>query len=294
MSRLKVENLTVSFSTPEAEVLAVDDVSFDIESGTTLALVGESGAGKSVIARSTLGLLHSPPATIHGGRICIDDENLLAMTEKELRAIRGARIGMVFQDPLASLNPVHTIGYHVMESLLIHERMPRRKARQKAIGLLDQVGFPEPEQRIDHYPHELSGGMRQRVMIAAALACDPDILIADEPTTALDMVAARGILDLLNDLKEARSMTMLLISHDLGLVANLADSVAIMYSGRVIERGASSQVMTAPSHAYTQALLASLPPIRRSPRRRRDEALRLPVMDPEECFNPSVNNEGKA
>ncbi|MFP6685646.1 MAG: ABC transporter ATP-binding protein [Polyangiaceae bacterium] len=278
MSALAIRDLVVRFDGPEGPTTAVDGATLDIAEGQTVALVGESGAGKSVTARAVLGLLRSPPARIDGGEILFDGDDIRDLSERQMRTIRGARIGMIFQDPLAALNPVYSIGKQIMEPLLIHDRCGRREAKKRALELLEQVGFPDPKRRFALFPHELSGGMRQRAMIAAALACEPELLIADEPTTALDMVAARGIMDLLRSIKEQRKMAMLLISHDLGVVTQLADEIAIMYAGRIVERGPRADVMNQPLHPYTRALLQSVPPLRTKPRRRDRDAVRLPVI----------------
>ena len=278
MSALAIRDLVVRFDGPEGPTTAVDGATLDIAEGQTVALVGESGAGKSVTARAILRLLRSPPARIDGGEILFDGDDIRGLSERQMRTIRGARISMIFQDPLAALNPVYSIGKQIMEPLLIHDRCGRNEAKKRALDLLEQVGFPDPKRRFGLFPHELSGGMRQRAMIAAALACEPELLIADEPTTALDMVAARGIMDLLRSIKEQRKMAMLLISHDLGVVTQLADEIAIMYAGRIVERGPRAEVMNQPLHPYTRGLLQSVPPLRTKPRRRDRDAVRLPVI----------------
>ena len=278
MSTLAIRDLVVRFDGPEGATTAVDGATLEIAENQTVALVGESGAGKSVTARAILRLLRSPPARIDGGEILFDGDDVHGLSERQMRTIRGARIGMIFDDPLAALNPVYTIGRQIMEPMLIHDRCGRRVAKQRALELLEQVGFPDPQRRFTLFPHELSGGMRQRAMIAAALACEPELLIADEPTTALDMVAARGIMDLLRSIKDQRKMAMLLISHDLGVVTQLADEIAIMYAGRIVEQGPRADVMTQPLHPYTRGLLQSVPPLRTKPRRRNRDSVRLQVI----------------
>jgi oligopeptide/dipeptide ABC transporter ATP-binding protein len=275
---LEVRDLVVRFDGVDGPTVAVDGASLHVAEGRTLALVGESGAGKSVTARAIMRLLREPPAHVEGGQILFDGDDLRGLSERQMQAVRGARIGMVFQDPLAALNPVYSIGWQVMEPLLIHKRCGRREAKKRAIELLEQVGFPDAKKRFDVYPHELSGGMRQRAVIASALVCEPELLIADEPTTALDMLAARGIMDLLLHIKQSRQMSMLLISHDVGLIGQLADDIAIMYAGKVIERGSRDDVLARPMHPYTRGLFQSLPPVRTVARRRRGDDVRLPVI----------------
>jgi oligopeptide/dipeptide ABC transporter ATP-binding protein len=240
-------------------VRAVDGVSFELDARETLAVVGESGSGKSVTALSILGLIPSPPGRIVGGSIRYRDRELVGMPLPELRRIRGKRIAMIFQEPMTSLNPVYTCGEQIIETVTLHDQVDRRAARERAIEMLRLTGIPSPEQRVDEYPHQMSGGMRQRVMIAMALACRPDILIADEPTTALDVTIQAQILDLLARLQSELGMGVLLITHDLGVVAETADRVAVMYAGQVVESCGVRAAFERPLHPYTAGLLASLP-----------------------------------
>jgi len=256
---LDVQHLTTSFSAGDRQVIAVKDVSFTVPKAMTVALVGESGCGKSVTALSILGLIQNPPGHIDAGRVLFNGEDLLSFGEKELQKIRGNRIAMIFQEPMTSLNPVYTIGAQVAEGLILHQRMHRRAARNKALALLQAVGIPAPEQRLDAYPHQLSGGMRQRVMIAMALACSPELLIADEPTTALDVTIQAQILELLSQLQKQFQMSVLLITHDLGIVAQYAEQVVVMYAGRIVETASVNDLFFVPKHPYTAGLLASVP-----------------------------------
>ncbi|MEZ4226907.1 MAG: ABC transporter ATP-binding protein [Polyangiaceae bacterium] len=258
---LSVQGLTTAFDTDRGRLRAVDDVSFDVPKGQTLAVVGESGCGKSVTALSVLGLLPTPPAVIEQGKILYGDRNLLSLREAEMRKIRGGKIAMIFQEPMTSLNPVYTVGSQIMEAVRLHKKVSRSAARSRAIEMLKLVGIPSPEERVDAYPHQLSGGMRQRVMIAMALSCDPDVLIADEPTTALDVTIQAQILDLLRRLQSELSMSILFITHDLGVVAEFSHQVVVMYAGRVVEQGSVEAVFERPAHPYTRGLLASVPPL---------------------------------
>jgi peptide/nickel transport system ATP-binding protein len=255
---LSVENLTTVFEVPGEPLVAVDDVSFAIEKGETLGLVGESGSGKSVTAFSILRLLE-PPGRISAGRIVFQGKDLVAASEHDIRHVRGAGIGFVFQEPMAALNPVMRVGDHIAEALTVHGVARRHEARARAIEMLRAVHIPEPEQRVRDYPHQLSGGMRQRVMLAIALACRPALLIADEPTTALDVTVQAQILDLLREMKAEFDLSLLLITHDLGVIAETADRVAVMYTGRIVEEGSVRAIFREPQHPYTQALLASIP-----------------------------------
>ncbi len=255
---LRVESLQTSFQTPAGIVRAVDGVSLEIPRGRTLALVGESGCGKSLTALSILRLV-PPPGRVVGGRVVFDGRDLLELPAGQMRSIRGNRIAMVFQEPMTSLNPLLTIGNQVGEAFRVHRRFSARAAGQSSIELLRRVGIPSPEQQSRAYPHQMSGGMRQRVMIAAALACEPELLIADEPTTALDVTVQAQILDLLREVQRQRQMSMLFITHDLGVVARMADAVCVMYAGRIVERGAVGEIFAAPRHPYTRALLRSTP-----------------------------------
>ena len=255
---LSVQNLTTVFDVPGRPVVAVDDVSFDIHKGETLGLVGESGSGKSVTAFSIVQLLQSPGRTT-GGRILFQGRNLLSLPEKDVRKVRGAGIGLVFQEPMAALNPVMRVGHQIGEALRVHGLADKRDARTRAIDLLRAVRITDPERRVDDYPHQLSGGMRQRVMIAVALACRPPLVIADEPTTALDVTVQAQILELLREMKREFDLSLLLITHDLGVIAETADRVAVMYAGRIVETGPVRDVFRKPLHPYTQGLLASIP-----------------------------------
>jgi len=256
---LSVRDLSVAFTQGGEESLAVDRVSFDIERGKTLALVGESGSGKSVSALSVLKLLPYPPASHPSGEILFNGRDLLAADETELRKVRGNKITMIFQEPMTSLNPLHTIEDQIAEILSLHRGMGRTQARARTLELLHEVGIREPEKRLNAYPHQLSGGQRQRVMIAMALANEPELLIADEPTTALDVTVQAQILELLDDLKKKNGMSMLFITHDLGIVRRIADTVCVMTNGRIVERGPTSGIFDAPQHAYTRHLLAAEP-----------------------------------
>jgi len=255
---LSVQGLTTVFDVGAAPLVAVNDISFDIRKGETLGLVGESGSGKSVTAFSLLRLV-PPPGRVAGGRILFQGRDLLALSEKEMCAVRGAGIGLVFQEPMAALNPVMRVGRQIGESLVVHGLASSRDARDRAIELLRAVKIVDPEKRVDDYPHQLSGGMRQRVMLAVALACKPPLVIADEPTTALDVTVQAQILDLLREMKRTFDLSLLLITHDLGVVAEVADRVAVMYAGRIVEEGPVRTIFRAPAHPYTKGLLASIP-----------------------------------
>jgi peptide/nickel transport system ATP-binding protein len=256
---LEIRDLITEFRTDDGTVRAVDGVSFEIAARSTVGLVGESGSGKSVTALSIMRLVSSPPGRIAGGSIRYDGKDLLTLRPTEMRAIRGNRIAMIFQEPMTSLNPVFTVGDQVGEAVRLHQRKSRREARAVAIEMFRRVGIPSPEERVDAYPHQLSGGMRQRVMIAMALACKPDLLIADEPTTALDVTIQAQILELLGALQRELGMSILLISHDLGVVAETCDEVIVMYAGRVVERARTETLFASPRHHYTAGLLRSVP-----------------------------------
>lgn len=258
-SLIKVNNLHVEFKTKDLFVEAVKGVSFDIQKGETVGLVGESGSGKSVTALSLMKLIPSPPGQITKGEILLDGKNLLNFSDQEIRKIRGNRISMIFQEPMTSLNPVFTVGYQVEEALILHQNLNKKEAREKAIDLLDQVGIVQPSQRVLSYPHEMSGGQRQRVMIAMAVACRPDLLIADEPTTALDVTIQKQILELLQELQQKLKMSMLFISHDLGIVSQVSKKVLVMHEGHVVEEGQVSQVFSRPQQPYTKGLVACRP-----------------------------------
>jgi len=256
---LTVEGLSISFQSDDGAVRVVSDVSFSLRPGQTLGLVGESGCGKSVTAQTLMRLLPMPPARIDAGRILFADEDLVAASERRLRALRGDRLAMIFQEPMTSLNPTFTVGSQISEALILHRGLSWPEAREGAIAGLREVGIGSPEARLDQYPHQLSGGLRQRVMIAMALACRPALLIADEPTTALDVTVQAQILELLGKLQRELGLAILLITHDLGVVAELCDDIAVMYAGRIVESGSAAEVLTRPRHPYTSGLLASSP-----------------------------------
>ena len=286
---LDIRNLSTYFYTGEGVVKAVDDVSFHIMEGETLAVVGESGCGKSVTSLSVMRLIPWPPGKIVGGEIDFKGKNILSMSDREMQAIRGNEISMIFQEPMTSLNPVYTVGFQISEALELHQKMNSQQAMTKAIEMLRLVGIPLPEKRVHEYPHQLSGGMRQRVMIAMALACNPHLLIADEPTTALDVTIQAQILDLLRKLKEELGMAILLITHDLGVVAEMAQRVVVMYAGKVVEEADVVSIFSTPYHPYTQGLLMSIPKLTT-----RDEKLHViegvvpnPIHMPQGCrFQP--------
>ncbi len=257
MALLELHDLRVAFSTDNGRVEAVNGVTFSLERGRTLGLVGESGSGKTVTALTILGLTRSDDAEI-GGAILLDGVDLLTLGGSELRGVRGRRIAMVFQDPLSSLHPMHRVGWQIAEAIRAHERVGRKAARARVVELLRDVGIPSPSERADAYPHELSGGTRQRVMIAMALALGPDLLIADEPTSALDVTVQAQILDLLARLQQDTGMALVLVSHDLGVIAEHADEVVVMYAGRVVEQGRREEVIGAAVHPYTRGLLGSI------------------------------------
>ncbi len=255
---LEVKNLQTHFPTRAGLVRAVDGVSFHVDRGELLSVVGESGCGKSITALSVMRLI-SAPGKIAGGEISFEGEDLLAASEERMREIRGDDIAMIFQDPMTSLNPVYTVGEQIAEALRLHRGMSRAEAREATIQAMTEVAIPDPARRVDDYPHQLSGGMRQRVMIAMALACDPKLLIADEPTTALDVTIQAQILELLNELRRTRDLGVLLITHDLGVVAEVADRVAVMYTGRIVEESPVEELFARPKHPYTEGLLRSVP-----------------------------------
>src|SRR5271169_1353584 len=256
---LEVQGLKTSFFTDEGEVKAVDDVSFDVFKGKTLGIVGESGCGKSVTSLSIMRLIPNPPGRVVGGEILYKGRNLLGFSAEEMRKIRGNEISMIFQEPMTSLNPVFTIGNQICEAISLHQKLSKSEVRNKAIEMLKLVGIPHPEKRIDDYPHQLSGGMRQRVMIAMALSCNPQVLIADEPTTALDVTIQAQILDLMRELKERTGAAIVLITHDLGVVAEMAQRVVVMYAGRMVEEAPVAGLFARPCHPYTRGLLDSIP-----------------------------------
>jgi oligopeptide/dipeptide ABC transporter ATP-binding protein len=257
---LEVRNLKTGFKTDDGAFLAVDDISFQLEKGKTLGIVGESGCGKSVTSLSIMRLIPNPPGKILGGEILFNGKDLLKISEEEMRKIRGNDIAMIFQEPMTSLNPVFTIGNQIGEAIALHQKnLNRQQVRAKTIEMLQLVNIPEAEKRVDDYPHQLSGGMRQRVMIAMALSCNPKLLIADEPTTALDVTIQAQILDLVRKLQREFAASMILITHDLGVVAETCDDVAVMYAGRIIEYGSVEDIFYRPKHRYTKGLLDSIP-----------------------------------
>ena len=258
-SLLQVKDLVTSFKTDRGIIRAVDGISFEIKKGQTVGLVGESGCGKSVTSLSILRLIQSPPGFVERGSINFDGKNILDLDDAGMRSIRGNRISMIFQEPMTSLNPVFTIGDQIGEVFRIHQSMNKKQARAKSIEMLRLVKIPAPESRVDEYPHQLSGGMRQRVMIAMALACNPELLIADEPTTALDVTIQAQILDLMADLQKSLNMAILLITHDLGVVAEVCDYVMVMYAGKIAEQAPVKDLFKDPKHPYTKGLLNSIP-----------------------------------
>ena len=255
---LQVKNLKTYFHTEAGLVKAVNDVSFDVEKGKTLGIVGESGCGKSMTSLSIMRLIEKP-GKIEGGEILLDGEDIVKMSEDEMRKIRGKKIAMIFQEPMTSLNPVFTIGQQLIEALLLHENMTKKEAKERAIEMLKLVKIPLAERRFDEYPHQLSGGMRQRVMIAMALCCNPELLICDEPTTALDVTIQAQILDLINELKEKTGTSVMMITHDLGVIAEVADDVMVMYAGQVVEKASCDQIFDQPLHPYTDGLMKCIP-----------------------------------
>jgi oligopeptide transport system ATP-binding protein len=258
---LSVEDLHVEFRTRESVVNAVNGISYTLSEGETLAILGESGSGKSVSAQAIMGILDSPPAQIPQGEIWFEGRNLLTLPEEEQRKVRGPGISMIFQDALSALNPVYSVGYQIGEMFRAHRGTSKKEARKLAVELMDRVRIPAAAQRVNDYPHQFSGGMRQRVMIAMAIALDPRILIADEPTTALDVTVQAQVMDLLKDLQRETGMGLILITHDLGVVNEVADNVAVMYAGRIVERGTVDAVFTDPGHPYTDGLMKSIPQV---------------------------------
>jgi oligopeptide transport system ATP-binding protein len=258
MALLEIQNLATAFPTEAGEARAVDDVTLSVDKGQVLGIVGESGCGKSITSLSILRLI-PPPGKIVGGQIRLDGKNLLELSEGQMRSIRGNRIALIPQDPMTSLNPVYTVGAQIMEAVELHQKVSKAEARKKAINVLDQVRIPEAHTRVDEYPHQFSGGMRQRVMIAMALACEPELLIADEPTTALDVTVQAQILDLLREIQKSHGTAIVLITHDLGVVAEMCDTVAVMYAGSVVEYATVQDLFKNPKHPYTIGLMNSLP-----------------------------------
>ncbi|WP_026476348.1 ABC transporter ATP-binding protein [Alkaliphilus transvaalensis] len=261
---LEVKNLRTHFYTEDGIIPAVDGVDFSLKPGQTLGIVGESGCGKSITSMSVMRLIPNPPGKIVDGQITFDDRNLLTLSEAEMRKIRGNDIAMIFQEPMTSLNPVFTIGSQIMEAIMLHQKLDKKAAREKCIEMLNLVGIPRAAEIVDDYPHQFSGGMRQRVMIAMALSCNPKLLIADEPTTALDVTIQAQILELMKELKEKLNTAIMLITHDLGVVAEMADYIIVMYAGRVVEEANVYDLFEAPKHPYTVGLLNSKPNLQRT------------------------------
>ena len=280
---LSIENLQVYFRGHDFVARAVDGVSFAVGEGETVCLVGESGCGKTVSALSIMGLVPQPPGEIVAGRIQFRDQDILRLTESQMQDLRGNGIAMVFQEPMTSLNPVFTIGDQIAEALTTHKKLTPKETRARCVGLLSDVGIAEPEQRFRDYPHQLSGGQRQRVMIAMALACDPDLVIADEPTTALDVTVQAQILRLFATLQKKHNMAILYITHDLGVVADIADRIYVMYAGMVVEQGETKDIFETPRHPYTQGLLASLP----SRGKRGGQLQSIPGSVPDPAYKPN-------
>ncbi len=277
---LEIKNLTTQFNTQEGTVIAVDDISFSIYKGKTLGIVGESGCGKSVTSLSIMRLIPQPPGEIAKGEILYRGQDLLKLSMSEMRKIRGNEISMIFQEPMTSLNPVFTVGNQIMEAILLHQKVTRREAKNKAIEMLKLVGIPSPEERINDYPHQLSGGMRQRIMIAMALSCNPNVLIADEPTTALDVTIQAQILELMKGLRETLGMAMILITHDLGIIAETAEEVIIMYAGKIVEQGPVREIFAHPKHPYTRGLLNSIPNVTGAEKNRKKRLEAIPGIVP--------------
>ncbi len=266
-SIIQVRNLSVEFRTDDGTIKAVKNISFDIPRGKTVGLVGESGSGKSVTSLAVMRLIPNPPGKVTSGEILLNGSDLLKLSESQMRTVRGNKVSMIFQEPMTSLNPVFTVGDQIAETLMLHQKLSKPQALEKTLDLLRQVGIPNPTERIKSYPHEMSGGQRQRVMIAMAIACEPDVLIADEPTTALDVTIQKQILELLADLQKKYGMSILFITHDLGVIADIADEVVVMYRGDIVEKGPSDQIFLNPKHPYTKGLLACRPSLDKNPRR---------------------------
>lgn len=281
---LEVRDLKVSFQTFFGEVEAVRGISYNLEKGKTLAIVGESGCGKSVSANAIMQLLPKPPVLYKGGEIVFKGENLLEKSEKEMTNIRGNEISMVFQDPMTSLNPTMKVGKQIVEGLKRHKKISNSEARQIAIEMLKKVSVPQAEKRIDQYPHEFSGGMRQRVMIAIAMAVRPDLLIADEPTTALDVTVQAQILDLMKEIQKQEGNSIIIITHDLGVVADMADDIIVMYAGQIVEEGSVDEIFNNPSHPYTRKLLEAVPKLNMN----RNEALNAIEGTPPDLYKPPL------
>jgi oligopeptide/dipeptide ABC transporter ATP-binding protein len=286
MALLEVRDLKTHFFTREGVVQAVDGISFDVEKGKTLGIVGESGCGKSVTALSIMGLIPKPPAKIVAGQVLFEGKDLTPLSDKELQNVRGREVAMIFQDPMTSLNPTLKIGTQITETLDRHYGMSKDEARKRAIELLEEVRIPRAAERLDDYPHRFSGGMRQRVMIAIALSCNPKLLIADEPTTALDVTIQAQILDLLDELRTEHEMAMILITHDMGVVAETADDIAVMYAGQIVEYTNSLELFDHPEHPYTEALLGALPQLEGDEQEIREGRLTSIPGRPPDLINP--------
>jgi peptide/nickel transport system ATP-binding protein/oligopeptide transport system ATP-binding protein len=282
MSLLELRGLTTAFQTARGEISAIEDISFDLNAGEILGIVGESGSGKSVTALTIMGLLPEPPARIAAGSVRFAGEELTTASPNRMEKIRGAGISMVFQEPMTSLNPVFTIGEQIMETVRAHERMSASAQRERAIEMLDRVGIPSATKRLNDYPHQLSGGQRQRVMIAMSLACRPKLLIADEPTTALDVTIQAQVLDLLMDLRDELGMAIMIITHNMGVIAEVADRVLVMYAGRIVEQSPAADLFDAPQHPYTKGLLACVPTLQQD----RHRLIAIPGSLPEPARRP--------
>jgi oligopeptide/dipeptide ABC transporter ATP-binding protein len=282
MSLLELRGLTTTFQTARGEISAIEDISFELNAGEILGIVGESGSGKSVTALTIMGLLPQPPARIAAGSVRFVGEELTTASSNRMEKIRGAGISMVFQEPMTSLNPVFTIGEQIMETVRAHERMSASAQRERAIEMLDRVGIPSASERLNDYPHQLSGGQRQRVMIAMSLACRPKLLIADEPTTALDVTIQAQVLDLLMDLRDELGMAIMIITHNMGVIAEVADRVLVMYAGRIVEQSPAADLFDAPQHPYTKGLLACVPTLQQE----RHRLIAIPGSLPEPARRP--------
>jgi peptide/nickel transport system ATP-binding protein len=282
MSLLELRGLTTTFQTARGEISAIEDISFELNTGEILGIVGESGSGKSVTALTIMGLLPQPPARIAAGSVRFAGEELTTASPDRMEKIRGAGISMVFQEPMTSLNPVFTIGEQIMETVRAHERTSASAQRERAIEMLDRVGIPSASERLNDYPHQLSGGQRQRVMIAMSLACRPKLLIADEPTTALDVTIQAQVLDLLMDLRDELGMAIMIITHNMGVIAEVADRVLVMYAGRIVEQSPAADLFDAPQHPYTKGLLACVPTLQQD----RHRLIAIPGSLPEPARRP--------
>ena len=282
MSLLELRGLTTAFQTARGEISAIEDISFELNAGEILGIVGESGSGKSVTALTIMGLLPQPPARIAAGSVRFAGEELTTASPNRMEKIRGAGISMIFQEPMTSLNPVFTIGEQIMETVRAHERMSASAQRERAIEMLDRVGIPSAAERLNDYPHQLSGGQRQRVMIAMSLVCRPKLLIADEPTTALDVTIQAQVLDLLMDLRDELGMAIMIITHNMGVIAEVADRVLVMYAGRIVEQSPAADLFDAPQHPYTKGLLACVPTLQQN----RHRLIAIPGSLPEPARRP--------